>query len=53
LAGRLKASVDFGQIEELMGGTIDLFLTNITAQCEQIHDAVHAAYIGYDAETVL
>jgi len=36
-----------------MGGTIDMFLTNIMAQCEQIHDAVHAAYIGYDAETVL
>ena len=53
LVGRLKASVDFGQIEELMGGTIDLFLTNIMAQCEQIHDAVHAAYIGYAAETAL
>jgi uncharacterized alpha-E superfamily protein len=53
LAGRLKASVDFGQIEELMGGTIDLFLTNIMAQCEQIHEAVHTAYMGYDAETVL
>ena len=53
LAGRLKASVDFGQIDELMGGTIDIFLANISAQCEQIHDAVYAAYIGYDAETVL
>ena len=53
LAGRLKASVDFGQIDELMGGTIDVFLANITVQCEQIHDAVYAAYIGYDAETVL
>jgi uncharacterized alpha-E superfamily protein len=53
LSGRLKASVDFGQIDELMGGTIDLFLANISAQCEQIHDAVYAAYIGYDAETVL
>jgi uncharacterized alpha-E superfamily protein len=53
LAGRLKASMDFGQIDELMGGTIDIFLANITAQCEQIHEAVYAAYIGYDAETVL
>jgi uncharacterized alpha-E superfamily protein len=53
LAGRLKASVDFGQIEELMSGSIDLFLANISTQCEQIHDAVYAAYIGYDAETVL
>lgn len=36
-----------------MGGTIDLFLTNIMSQCEQIHEAVQAAYISYDAETVL
>ena len=53
LAGRLKASMDFGQIDELMDGTIDVFLANISAQCEQIHEAVYAAYIGYDAETVL
>jgi uncharacterized alpha-E superfamily protein len=53
LAGRLKASMDFGQIDELMGGTMDIFLANISAQCEQIHEAVYAAYIGYDAETVL
>ena len=53
LAGRLKASVDFGQIDELMGGSIDSFLANVTAQCEQIHDAVYEAYIDYGAETVL
>ncbi len=53
LAGRLKASVDFGQIDELTGGSIDNFLVNITKQCEQIHEAVYAAYIAYDAETVL
>jgi uncharacterized alpha-E superfamily protein len=53
LAGRLKANVDFGQIDELIGGTIDGFLANIAAQCEQIHEAVQAAYIAYDAETVL
>ena len=53
LAGRLKASVDFGQIDELIGGSMDTFLVNITVQCEQIHDAVYAAYIAYDAEAVL
>jgi len=53
LAGRLKAAVDFGHIDELTGGTIDAFLVNITRQCEQIHDAVYATYIAYDAETVL
>jgi len=52
LAGRLKASVDFG-LDELEGGAIDNFLVGITKQCEQIHDAVYAAYIAYDAEAVL
>jgi uncharacterized alpha-E superfamily protein len=53
LAGRLKASADFTQIEELMSGSIDRFLGDIARQCEQIHDAVYAAYIAYGAETVL
>ena len=53
LAGRLKAAVDFGQIDELIGGTIDAFLVEITRQCEEIHEAVYAAYIAYGAETVL
>jgi uncharacterized alpha-E superfamily protein len=53
LAGKLKAAVDFGQIEELMSGEIVPFLANITRQCEQIHGAVHVAYISYGAETVL
>jgi uncharacterized alpha-E superfamily protein len=53
LAGKLKAAVDFGQIDDLAGSSIDRFLVNISEQCEQIHDAVYAAYIVYDAEAVL
>jgi len=53
LAGRLKATVDFGQIDDLMGGGIVSFLADITRQCEQIHESVHLAYISYGAETVL
>lgn len=53
LAGRLKASLDFGQIDELMSGSIGGFLTNVRRQCEHIHDAVYAAYITYDAEAAL
>jgi uncharacterized alpha-E superfamily protein len=53
LAGRLKASADFTQIEELMSGSIAGFLSDIARKCEQIHDAVYAAYITYGAETVL
>lgn len=53
LAGRLKAAVDYGQIDDLGSDSVNRFLTGIARQCEQIHDAVYAAYIGYDAETVL
>ena len=53
LAGRLKASVDFGQIDEMTGGSVDSFLVNVARQCEQIHEAVYASYIAYDAEAVL
>jgi uncharacterized alpha-E superfamily protein len=53
LAGRLKASTDFTEIEELMTGPIAPFLADIAGQCEQIHEAVYAAYITYGAETVL
>ena len=53
LAGRLKASVDFGQIDDLMSGGIATFLGDITRQCEKIHETLFASYISYGAETVL
>lgn len=53
LAGRLGALVDYGQMDELGGTSIDNFLVNISRQCEQIHDAVYTAYVVYDAEAVV
>jgi len=53
LAGRLKASADFTQIDEVMRGSIARFLAEIADKCEQIHEAVYEAYITYGAETVL
>ena len=54
LAGRLRASVDYGQIEELRDGNrLAGFLAGITQQSEEIHDAVYAAYISYGAEAVV
>ena len=54
LAGRLKASVDFGQIDELMAsGQLAGFLADIAAQCEQIHDAVRTSYVTYGAEAMV
>lgn len=53
LAGRLKAAVDFGQVDELMSGGVAAFIADITKQCEQIHKQLYASYITYGAETVL
>jgi uncharacterized alpha-E superfamily protein len=53
LSGKLKASMDFGHIGELIGGSIEGFLADISVQCERIHSAVYAAYIAYDAEATV
>jgi uncharacterized alpha-E superfamily protein len=53
LAGRLKAAVDFGQVDDLMSGGVAPFIADITRQCEQIHKALYQSYITYGAETVL
>ena len=50
--GRLKAAIDFGQVDELMGSSFAPFLAEIMRQCEQIHEAVYSAYIAYGADTV-
>lgn len=53
LAGRLKASIDYTRIDELISGSLSGFLSDITRQCEAIHEAVYTSYIAYGAETVL
>jgi uncharacterized alpha-E superfamily protein len=53
LAGRLKASLDYGQVDELMAGDIDVFLRGIQAQCKQIHQAVYDVFIGYAVDELL
>jgi uncharacterized alpha-E superfamily protein len=53
LAGRLKASLDYGQVDELLEGDIDGFLRSIQATCKQIHQAVFDAFIGYSVDELL
>lgn len=53
LAGRLKASLDYGQVDELMAGDIDGFLRSVQASCKQIHQAAFDAFIGYSVDELL
>ncbi|MBO0720614.1 MAG: alpha-E domain-containing protein [Blastocatellia bacterium] len=53
LAGRLRATLDYAQIDEIMADNIHAFLDNIQRQCAQIHSAVHQQYINYPIEAAL
>jgi uncharacterized alpha-E superfamily protein len=53
LAGKLKAEMDYAQLEDLAGPAFARFLADISRQCEAVHDAVYVAYIAYDVGAVL
>lgn len=53
LAGRLKASLDYGQVDELLAGDIDAFLRSIQTSCKAIHQSVYDAFIGYTVDELL
>ncbi len=53
LAGRLRATLDYGQIDEIIGGGLYTYLDNVQAQCAQIHDAIYQTYITYPIEELV
>lgn len=53
LAGRLRASLSFDQVDEIMAGSLSNYLADIERQCSQIHEAIHQTYIAYPIESAL
>ncbi len=53
LAGRLHASLDYGQVDEILGDDPHAYLEDIGRYCAQIHDAAHQSYISYPIESAL
>ncbi len=53
LAGRLRATLDFGQIDEIIGSGLHGYLDNVQSECAQIHDAIYHAYITYPIEELV
>ncbi|MBX3063671.1 MAG: alpha-E domain-containing protein [Anaerolineae bacterium] len=53
LAGKLEATVDFSQIDEIMSGDLHSFLNNIQLQCKGIFEAIYQTYISYAIESAL
>jgi uncharacterized alpha-E superfamily protein len=53
LAGRLRASLSFAQIEEIMENGLHFYLEDIQRQCMQIHEAIYQNYITYQIESAI
>ena len=48
--GRLRSSLAFATISELLAGDLHAFLNGVLEQCGALHAAVHDAYIDYPIE---
>jgi uncharacterized alpha-E superfamily protein len=53
LAGRLKAFLGFGHIDEIMAGGLHAYLEEVQRHCALIHTAVNHSYITYPIEAAL
>ena len=52
IAGRLRSTLEFDQIEEAMYD-MHAYLENIQRQCSQIHRTIHQTYVAYPIDVAL
>lgn len=53
IIGKLRASLAYTQIEEILKGDLHLFLHNILEQCHSLHHAIHELFIEYPIESAI
>jgi uncharacterized alpha-E superfamily protein len=53
IAGRMQATLAFGQIDEIMTGGLQAYLETVLRQCSQAHGALYQTYIAYPIEAAL
>ena len=53
LAGRLHASLDYGQVDEILSDDPHAYVDSIVRHCDQIHTAIYQSYIAYAIESAL
>jgi len=51
IAGRLRASLAFAQITDIMAGGLSRYLNSVIEQCKSLHAAVHEVYIDYPIQS--
>ena len=53
LAGRLQATLNFSQIQEILSTGAGAYLDSVRWQCAQAHTAIHQVYFDYSVESAL
>jgi uncharacterized alpha-E superfamily protein len=53
LAGRLRALLEYGQIDEIMDGGLHTLLQQVRTSCNAIHGAIYHTYIEYPIDREL
>jgi len=53
VAGRLHATLDFGQVDEILSDDPQHYVDGIVRYCNQINTALHQSYMSYPIETAL
>ncbi len=53
LAGRLRATLSFSQIDEIMAAGANAYVESVRRQCAQVHNSIHQIYFDYPVEAAL
>ena len=53
IAGRLQASLNFGQIQEILAQDACAYLESIRRCCGEIHETIYGLYVDYPIQTAL
>ena len=53
IAGRLRSSLAYVQISDIMIGGVHRYLNDVIEQCNSLHAAVHVVYIDYPIQSAL
>ncbi len=53
LAGRLRSSLSYSQVDEIMANNMHTYLETIQSQCAQIHTAIRETYVAYPIDAAL
>jgi len=53
ISGRLRATLSYGSVDEIMSGDVVMYLREIQMQCREIHNAIYELYVDYSIQAAL